>query len=61
MLEWLLKQILRERQLVSLEQQCPLLCQDNGVLPGESQHGGGPGTLLVLYSSDLTPAYLSIF
>jgi inorganic pyrophosphatase len=61
-LERLLKQILRERQLVFLEQICPLsFCLDYGVLPGELQRDGGPVTLLILYSSDLTPAYFPIF
>jgi inorganic pyrophosphatase len=60
-LERLLKQILRERQLVSLEQQCPLsFCLDYGVLPGELQHDGGPVTLLIVYSSDFTPAFFPI-
>ena len=41
-LETLLKQILRERQLVSFEQRHPLsFCLDYGVLPGELQHDGG--------------------
>jgi len=41
-LETLLKQILRERHLVSFEQQRPLsFCLDYGVLPGELQHDGG--------------------